>query len=43
MRLPAGMLVMMVKRGSKFIVPNGSMKLYAGDRLLIISSADDEI
>ena len=42
-RLPAGMLVMMVKRGSKFIVPNGSMKLYAGDRLLIISSADDEI
>lgn len=42
-RLPAGMLVMMVKRGSKFIVPNGSMKLYAGDRLLIISSTDDEI
>lgn len=42
-RLPAGMLVMMVKRGAKFIVPNGSMKLYAGDRLLIISSTDDEI
>ena len=33
---------MMIKRGEKFIVPNGSVELHAGDRLLIISENDDE-
>ena len=37
LKLPEGMLVMMIKREGKFIVPNGSVKLCAGDRLLIIS------
>ncbi|MGM9749368.1 MAG: potassium/proton antiporter [Candidatus Cryptobacteroides sp.] len=37
LKLPKGMLVMMIKRDSKFIVPNGSVKLQVGDRLLIIS------
>ncbi len=37
LKLPEGMLVMMIKREGKFIVPNGSVKLRAGDRLLIIS------
>ena len=41
-KLPEGMLVMMIKRGDKFIVPNGSVKLHAGDRLLIISENDDD-
>lgn len=42
-RLPEGMLVMMVKRDGKFIVPNGRLKLQSGDRLLILSGNDDEI
>ena len=37
LRLPEGMLVMMIKREDKFIVPNGSVELKSGDRLLIIS------
>lgn len=36
MRLPAGMLVMMIKRGNNYIVPNGTRKLFPGDILLII-------
>ena len=40
-RLPEGMLVMMIKRDGKFIVPNGTVELKAGDRLLIISDASN--
>lgn len=36
MHLPAGSLVMMVRRGSEHLVPNGSMNLRPGDILLII-------
>lgn len=36
MRLPAGTLVMMIRRGSHYIVPNGTRHLYPGDTLLII-------
>ncbi len=36
MNLPAGSLVMMIRRGSKYIVPNGSRRLQSGDTLLII-------
>ena len=36
MQLPAGSLVMMIKRGEKYIVPNGRRKLRCGDVLLII-------
>lgn len=37
MNLPAGTLVMLVKRGNEFMIPNGSLELYAGDKLLVIS------
>lgn len=43
MNLPRGTLVMMVKRGEKFLVPNGTLKLQKGDKLLLISEkAEDE-
>ena len=35
--LPDGALVMIVKRGTEFLVPNGSLHLQAGDKLLLIS------
>mgnify|MGYP001229476098 FL=1 len=37
MKLPAGTLVMIVKRDDEFIVPNGSLRLHPGDKLLVIS------
>lgn len=42
LQLPEGMLVMMIKRDDKFMVPNGRVKLHAGDRLLIISDRINE-
>lgn len=36
MKLPEGSLVMMIRRGNNYIVPNGSRHLYAGDILLLI-------
>ncbi|MDE5643091.1 MAG: potassium/proton antiporter [Muribaculaceae bacterium] len=36
MNLPHGSLVMMVKRGKRHLVPNGSLRLLPGDTLLII-------
>jgi len=35
--LPDGALVMIVKRGTEFLVPNGSLHLQVGDKLLLIS------
>ena len=37
MNLPQGALVMIVKRGTEFLVPNGSLHLQVGDKLLLIS------
>ena len=37
MTLPDGALVMIVKRGKEFLVPNGSLHLQVGDKLLLIS------
>lgn len=37
MNLPQGTLVMIVKRGDEFLVPNGTLKLHVGDKLLLIS------
>lgn len=37
MNLPQGTLVMIVKRGDEYLIPNGSLKLHAGDKLLLIS------
>ncbi len=36
MELPAGSLVMMIRRNGKYIVPNGTRRLLPGDSLLII-------
>ena len=40
--LPHGIRVMMVRRGEKFLVPHGSMKLEEGDRLVIIMGDSDD-
>ena len=37
MQLPKGTLVMIIKRGDEYIVPNGSVSLHIGDKLLLIS------
>lgn len=37
MKLPKDTLVMLVKRGDEFIVPNGTVQLKKGDNLLVIS------
>lgn len=40
MNLPAGSLVMMVRRRKRYMVPNGSLRLKPGDVLLIISESN---
>jgi len=40
MDLPKGTLVMIVKREGEFLIPNGSLKLHVGDKLLLISERD---
>ena len=37
MQIPKGTLVMLVKRGNEFLIPNGQMELKPGDKLLLIS------
>ena len=37
MNLPQGTLVMIVKRNDEYLIPNGSLKLQEGDKLLLIS------
>lgn len=37
MNLPKGTLVMLVKRENEFMIPNGSLRLRIGDKLLLIS------
>lgn len=40
--LPRGVLVMLVKRGGSYMVPDGSLKLAEGDHLLMVASSDVE-
>jgi len=40
MNLPEGSLVMMIRRGDRYIVPNGTRRLHPGDRLLIIRETE---
>lgn len=42
MDIPKGTLVMLVKRGDEFIIPNGTVQLHAGDKLLLISENKKE-
>lgn len=37
MRIPKGSLVMLVKRGNEFLIPNGQIELHEGDKLLFIT------
>ena len=37
MNLPIGTLVMLIKRDDEFLIPNGSLRLHEGDKLLLIS------
>ncbi len=37
MQIPQGVLVMLIKRGQDFIVPNGQIELKVGDKLLFIT------
>lgn len=39
MNLPKGTLVMIVKRDESYLVPNGSLKLQVGDKLLLIAES----
>jgi cell volume regulation protein A len=40
MDLPKGTLVMLVKREGEFLIPNGTLKLHVGDKLLLISESE---
>lgn len=42
MNIPQGSLVMMVRRGKHYMVPNGALKLRVGDSLLIIREKPEE-
>ena len=42
MNLPKGTLVMIVKRGDEFLIPNGTLKLHVNDKLLLISEKPKE-
>jgi cell volume regulation protein A len=40
MHLPASTLVIMIKRGDEYIVPNGQLELLVGDVLLFVSKEE---
>lgn len=42
MNLPQGTLVMLVRREGEYIVPNGSLQLFEGDELLVISGKETD-
>lgn len=42
MRIPKGSLVMLVKRGHEFLIPNGQLELHEGDKLLFITENKPE-
>lgn len=37
MKLPKGILAIMIKRGDEYIIPNGTLEIKAGDKLLLVS------
>lgn len=42
MQLPPGVLVMLVKRSDRTMVPNGQLELHVNDKLLLISATDTD-
>ena len=43
MQLPAGSLVIMIRRGNRYIVPNGHRRLHPADTLLIIKEDESRV
>ena len=43
MQLPAGSLVIMIRRGNRYIVPNGHRRLHPADTLLIIKEDESGV
>ena len=43
LRIPKGSLVMLVKRGHEFLIPNGQLELHEGDKLLFITENKPEV
>lgn len=43
MQLPAGSLVVMIRRGNRYIVPNGHRRLHPADSLLIIKEDESGV
>ncbi len=41
LHFPPHAIIAMIKRGDKYITPNGNTKLRAGDRLVILSETDE--
>lgn len=39
LRLPAGVLIMIIRRGKDYIIPHGSLELKVGDKMLLISQS----
>ena len=43
MDLTDGVMVMMIKRGGKFFIPNSNTALENGDKLLLIGSKEEDL
>lgn len=42
MQLPKGILVIMIKRDDKYIIPNGDAEIHIGDKLLLVSASEQD-
>lgn len=42
MQLPKGILVIMIKRGDQYIIPNGDAEIHIGDKLLLVSAPEHD-
>lgn len=42
MQLPKGILVIMIKRGNQYIIPNGDAEIHIGDKLLLVSAPEHD-
>lgn len=42
MNVPSGVLVIMIKRGENYLVPNGTLELLPKDKLLVIAQSDSD-
>ena len=42
MQLPKGILVIMIKREERYIIPNGDAEILVGDKLLLVSAPEHD-